>query len=390
MRTIYERMVSFCKELISIPSLSGKEGEAADFVLNMLKLLKCDEVWRDDVGNIVAKIAATNQALPSILFTSHLDHVDPGNFQEWPYDPYSGDSDEIYIYGVGASDAKGAIATQVFIPYLLKRFHIKHGDIFLAFVVCEENGGLGTRKLLEYLKPEFAIMGEASANELRNGNRGRALIKIHIPGEKKHASMAQVEETAIFRGGQCIVTLKNLSFKKTRLGPTICIPTKFLTENNESNVTPSYCEIILDCRLAGNETEQTIIQRLKYVLPNFAKVELMVNRVTTYTNKLFVLENLQPPFWISSNHPLILEVKKELEKHLKKKIPVKPWRFTTDCGFFAQERIPIVGFSPGEEQYAHTNRDRIKIALMKEALDSYPIIIRAINKIKKKNIQSTC
>ena len=41
---------------------------------------------------------------------------------------------------------------------------------------------------------------------------------------------------------------------------------------------------------------------------------------------------------------------------------VRPWTFATDggwtCGVFG---IPTLGFGPGEERYAHTNRERLDV-----------------------------
>ena len=51
------------------------------------------------------------------------------------------------------------------------------------------------------------------------------------------------------------------------------------------------------------------------------------------------------------------------------------WDFGTDAAYIATVLgIPTVGYSPAEEVYCHTPRDRISIDLMKKALEGYAAI----------------
>ena len=58
---------------------------------------------------------------------------------------------------------------------------------------------------------------------------------------------------------------------------------------------------------------------------------------------------------------------------------LRPWAFATDgghsCGVHG---IPTIGFAPGEERFAHTNRERLDLAQARVAYDAYPYLIRAI------------
>jgi hypothetical protein len=40
--------------------------------------------------------------------------------------------------------------------------------------------------------------------------------------------------------------------------------------------------------------------------------------------------------------------------------------------------IPTIGFAPGEERYAHTNRERLELDEARWALDRYPELILAV------------
>lgn len=376
---LFNEMIEFCQELIRIPSISGKEKEIADFIVDFMKALKYD-VWKDEVGNVIGYIPPTDSSLPSIMFTTHLDHVNPGDSRLWKYDPYAAHRDQDWIYGVGASDAKGAIATQVFIKPVLETALLRHGGIYVAFVVCEEIGGIGTQILLNSIVPQFAIMGEATSNEIRSANRGRAIIKFQSTGRRQHASTTRLTDSPIYQCAKALIAMEQVFEKHFSKGLTI-VPTRVQSSQCDINVTPECCEVFCDCRFWNMEAFHKLLEHICDSLPKDVKFDFVEQAITTYTGKTVLLKHLQPPFFISLKDPFLLAVKQSLEKFLKRPIPVKPWYFTTDCGFFQQKGVKVLGFSPGEEEYAHTSEDRVNIKLMIEAIQCYPIIIKAINSL---------
>lgn len=376
---LINEMINVCQELIRIPSISGEEKEIADFIANFMKLLQYN-VWRDEVGNVIGYIPATDKSLPSIMFTTHLDHVNPGDLSLWKYDPYAGNRDQDWIYGVGASDAKGAVATQIFIKPLLQSAQFRHGDIYVAFVVCEEVGGVGTQNLLKSVVPNFAIMGEATSNEIRNANRGRALIKFQSAGRRQHASATRLGESPIYQCAVALKTMGDVLEKYCSEGLTI-VPTRVQSSQCDLNVIPDRCEVFCDCRFWSVEDFYQLLNHIHGSLPKEVKLDFVEQIITTYTGKTVVLKHLQPPFYTSFEDPFLVSIKRALEESLERSIPVKPWNFTTDCGFFQEKGVKILGFSPGEEKYAHTSEDRVNIKLMIEALQLYPTIIKTINSL---------
>jgi hypothetical protein len=58
---------------------------------------------------------------------------------------------------------------------------------------------------------------------------------------------------------------------------------------------------------------------------------------------------------------------------------VRPWTFATDGGWTCGVHgIPTIGFAPGEERYAHTNRERLDLEEARWALERYPEMVVAI------------
>ena len=71
-----DRLIAFTQSIVQSPSLSGFEGDVADVILREMKSLGYDEVWADEVGNLIGKINGSGG--PTIMLNGHMDVVDPG------------------------------------------------------------------------------------------------------------------------------------------------------------------------------------------------------------------------------------------------------------------------------------------------------------------------
>ena len=55
---------------------------------------------------------------------------------------------------------------------------------------------------------------------------------------------------------------------------------------------------------------------------------------------------------------------------------VRPWTFATDGGWsHGIFGIPTVGFAPGEERFAHTNRERLELDEAQWVFERYPDLV---------------
>ena len=84
-----ENFVDLMKDMISIKSLTCKEGDFAKFLLDRLgKVEGVDEVFADGAGNVCAIIRGDGTG-PNILLNGHMDAVAEGNLENWlPFEPY--------------------------------------------------------------------------------------------------------------------------------------------------------------------------------------------------------------------------------------------------------------------------------------------------------------
>ena len=130
----------------------------------------------------------------NIMFNSHLDHVDPGDYCNWLYDPYGGVIADGYIHGRAASDVKAGMAAQIYTPELLRRAGIKlRGRLMFTGVVQEEPAEMfGMKYLVENTLPEkfslnLMISSEATSQMIIS-HRGRWRWSVTTTGRTSHGS----------------------------------------------------------------------------------------------------------------------------------------------------------------------------------------------------------
>jgi putative selenium metabolism hydrolase len=215
-----EPMVDFTRRMIQTPSLPGQEAEVAQVVTGEMRRLGYDEVTVDEVGNVIGCIRATTPAgdgkpRRSIMFNTHMDHVDVGDHSRWPYPPYEGVVKDGEIWGRGASDLKGALACHTYAGALLKRAGVPlPNDIYVVGVVQEEVSGLGSFILAENLRTDYVILGEPSQNELALGHRGRVEVHVTISGKSVHASVPETGVNPLYSMSKFLLAVQRSRFEQ--------------------------------------------------------------------------------------------------------------------------------------------------------------------------------
>jgi len=374
-KQVINEMVHFCQRLIQTPSLSGREAEIALLIKEEMHRLDYDEVWTDKIGNVIGRIKGKGNG-PSIMFTAHMDAVDVGDLELWDIAPYSGKVVDGYVYGRGASDTKGAIATQVYLPATLTA--PPSGDIYVAQVVLEEKGGAGSEFLVKAITPDVVIIGEATSNQLRIGHRGRVEIAVKAIGKPVHASVPERGRNPHYEMAQFLLKLRQLSMSTAaRLTATVA-PTLYFTDQESSNVTPGEAIVYLDWRKVPGETDGSVMTKLREIMSTSMKLEAVTEHLRSYTGIELSMKKTRKPYFLEPATPVLQTTKQAVERVLGRELQIGFWDFVTDAGAFAELGIPVIGFSPCEETYAHTYNDRVSINLMAEALTCYPAIVAAI------------
>lgn len=377
-------LVDFTRRIVQTPSLSGCEGEVAAVIVRELKSLHYDEVWTDDVGNIVGKINGGDG--PTILLNGHMDVVDPGPDDGWPHSAYGGDVVDGHLWGRGSVDMKGPVAAMMHGAANFKRLKIKPaGDVLMTVAVQEEIGGLGTQFLVEHTRADAAIVGEPSQNELRLGHRGRIEIQIRFAGRSAHASAPHLGINPHFAAAEFLRHLGEVTLDEDPvLGQATIAPTLYRTDQSSPNVIPSEVTLYLDWRNVPSETADQAVSQLQLLANRCAsdgasRPEVSVTRrmFDTYTGAKRDFSAIFPPFATSPTDPLALAADDLIATATGQRRP-GVWQFATDGGHLMTAGIPVIGFGPGDDRLAHTNQERIEIAQLEQAAATYAPLCGAL------------
>jgi putative selenium metabolism hydrolase len=123
-------VVKFLRDLIAIKSLSSQEEQVIQRIQREMEDCKFDEVKIDSMGNILGRVGKGKHI---IAFDAHVDTVDVGNPANWTVDPFKGAEKDGIIYGRGACDMKGALASIVHGGKLIKELGLE--DDYSLYVV---------------------------------------------------------------------------------------------------------------------------------------------------------------------------------------------------------------------------------------------------------------
>jgi acetylornithine deacetylase/succinyl-diaminopimelate desuccinylase-like protein len=75
---------------------------------------------------------------------------------------------------------------------------------------------------------------------------------------------------------------------------------------------------------------------------------------------------------------LVKDAKHILEKALQQDVDIKEWKFATDSGYYKEQGVDVIGFSPAEIKYCHTVEDKIDLAMMKKGMVGYLALVKEL------------
>src|SRR3954447_6865966 len=367
-------LVAFAQRLIQTPSLPGEEGDAAQLVRSEMQSLGYDDTWIDEVGNVVGVIRGAGGG-SSLMFNTHLDHVDVGDVSGWQFPPYEGKIADGVLHGRGAVDIKGPTAAQVYGIALLKQAGVAlPGDVYVAGAVQEEVGGLGSLELARTTRTDRAVIGEASNNELRRGHRGRIELIVRVTGRACHASAPERGINPHYSLGRFPNGLREVETLEAHfLGADTFAPTLLFTDQTSSNVIPGEVRLHIDWRTVPqrgpDDIRAEVARRLDASLLDGASGEVTIKelRLRAYTGVERELPAAFPSLAIEDSDPMVGGARAALEEAFGHPVPVGRWTFATDGGHLFAAGIPCIGFGPGDERLAETNRERGPISALPQA-----------------------
>ncbi|MDZ5762292.1 Succinyl-diaminopimelate desuccinylase [Candidatus Cyrtobacter comes] len=265
--------IEILQRLIRCQSVTPKDDGAMNLVKTILegigfsvKIVHFGES-DDRVLNLYAKFGSGSK---NVCFAGHVDVVPAGD--GWSHDPFSGHIENGKLYGRGAVDMKGAIASAI---YAVDSF-IKKGikkDITISFLLTGDEEGIainGTKKMLDWLlkqneKIDICILGEptshiALCDTIKVGARGSITFDLVVHGKQGHVAyehlnpidiMAQIalELTNYkFNDGDALFQDSNLEF------------TSLISDSKAENLVPNIAKARFNVRFPISRTANDIAE----------------------------------------------------------------------------------------------------------------------------------
>ncbi len=369
----YERpMVRFLRDLIAIPSESGREGDVIARIRRELDQLHvCERVWIDGFGNLLARIGRGRRL---IAIDAHIDTVGVGSPSEWKHDPYRGKVSGGKVWGRGAGDQEGAVPAMVYAARIIKELNLRSDDwsLLLAFTVSEEDcDGLCWQYIVreEGIRPDCVVITDSTDCKVLRGQRGRIEIGVTTRGRSCHGSMPHKGDNAVYKIARVIREIERLN---DRLRTDDFLGKGTVTVSYVDCRTPSLCAvpdgayIHLDRRLTAGETKASALREVREAVRRAgvrAKVAVPTYDRPTHTGLVYPTEKYFPTWVAQPDAPQVAAAVETFRRLFRRRPVPGRWTFSTNgvsiAGMFG---IPCVGFGPAPERVAHTVNDSVPIA----------------------------
>src|SRR5207247_10060454 len=132
----------------------------------------------------------------------------------WTMDPFAGEVDRQFSYGIGVSNMKAADAAYVAAVRAVQQAGIRlRGDVILAHVVGELQGGVGTVHMLEQgVRADRFVVGEPTDNSALTLHAGSLEAELTVHGRTRHLSKMEEGIDAIAKMLKIIPALATMAF----------------------------------------------------------------------------------------------------------------------------------------------------------------------------------
>jgi acetylornithine deacetylase/succinyl-diaminopimelate desuccinylase-like protein len=236
------------------------------------------------------------------------------------------------------------------------------------------------------------VLGEATHGDLCVGHRGRAEVRISINGVAGHASAPERAKNALDLLPQVLTAVRRLAADQPRdpvLGSASLVATGVDVLPESPNVIPDLVNVTLDWRVLPDQTKESLLERVVDALAvelgtppegYSVSVSLSQEHQRTYTGHEETRDLFTPGFLLDTGHPVAVAAARAVgRRDGSGAAAIRPWAFATDGGWSAGVHgIPTVGFAPGEERFAHTNRERLDLAEARWTFERYPALVLAV------------
>ena len=292
-----------------------------------------------------------------IALSGHVDTV-PVDGQAWSGDPFALRREKGRLYGRGACDMKGFVASMLAaVPDLAGRQLKKPVHLFISY--DEEVGCWGAQRLVQDLeesglKPALCVVGEPSLMRPIVAHKGKLNVIVRVRGLTGHSSQPARGVNAVHAAAEAIAYVAADARRFATQGPfeegfdpphtTVHVGT--VRGGTILNIIPDRAEFHMEWRNIPADDPGRELQRLKDYVGD--QIEPDMHKVRAVTGFAYEVQVHMPGLSLSPDHELTALVRQVSGSNSVGKVS-----YGTEGGYYQNAGIPTIVCGPGDIAQAH-------------------------------------
>jgi acetylornithine deacetylase len=345
-------------DLIAFPTVSRSGNrDLVEYVRAVLEPAGLRVMLTDDGDSANMWIGTGPADRPGVVLSGHSDVV-PVAGQPWSRDPFVAHVADGRLYGRGAADMKGFVASAIRAMLIAAQRPLQT-PLYLAISFDEEIGCIGVRSLLPLLaampvRPALVWIGEPTGLALASGHKGKSAYRVDCTGRASHSALPHLGLNAIHLAAEFVGMVRGVQAELIVASPpdpaydvahtTLHVGT--INGGTALNIVPDACTLEFEIRdLPADDVaaiEATIRARAEAIIAPWRATVPEAAITITPTNAYPGLD---------TRHPGALDFARSICGH--NGAPIK-LAFGTEGGLFAQSLdVPAVICGPGSMDQGH-------------------------------------
>ena len=273
------KTLELAKSLIRQASVTPDDNGCQSIMIERLKKIGF-EIYPLKFGDVDNFWATRGNSGPIFAFAGHTDVVPAGNEDAWNTSPFEPTIKDGFLYGRGAADMKGGLASMVTATENFVNENPNHNGT-IAFLITSDEEGVavnGTVKVMEYLKEnnqkiDYCLLGEPSSTSvtgdvIKNGRRGSLNGVIHVKGKQGHVAYPHLAKNPIHF---IAPALSDLCSQEWDSGNEYFPATSLQVSNIHSgdgvtNVIPGEAQVMFNFRYSTETTKEELMKKVHEIL----------------------------------------------------------------------------------------------------------------------------
>ena len=273
--------IALAQDLMARASVTPEDKGCQELMIARLKAIGFN-VERMPFGDVDNFWARRGTDKPVLAFAGHTDVVPSGPVNQWHTPPFEPTLKDGFLYGRGAADMKGSLASWVVALEEFVALHPNHRGSLALLITSDEEGPFvdGTTRVIDTLearneKIDWCIVGEPSSTStlgdvIKNGRRGSLTATITAKGIQGHVAYPHLVVNPIHKVAPALAELASTKWDD---GNESFPPTSFQIANinggtGASNVVPGHVEVMCNFRYSTELTADELTAKLETILNN--------------------------------------------------------------------------------------------------------------------------